>query len=56
MHAPQIIMLAWWACGLGASIQRAIQEKVTPGEPIARLILFGITAGLLWWGGFWSQP
>ncbi len=55
MHAPQIILLVWWAIGMGSSIRIAVDAK-SPAEPIARLILFTINASLLWWGGFWGQP
>ncbi len=55
MRAPQIIMIALYAIAL-------VRDGEKHGKPYLKtenigvtILATGISAALLWWGGFWSQ-
>lgn len=53
MSAPQITLIALWAVGFGLAAAKHGQPETGKHTALAPLIGIGITAGILWWGGFW---
>jgi hypothetical protein len=53
MGAPQIIMIVLLALGVGISIASHGKPR-PPHHGIASAVGAGVTAALLWWGGFFG--
>ena len=52
--APQIIWLALMGIGLGMDFARHGQQKTGTHNGWVSLAVAPISAGLLWWGGFFA--
>lgn len=55
-HAPQMIYLALVLIGVGVSMAQHGKPKTGNHHLGASIIGYGIVMGLLYWGGFFSQP
>ena len=54
MNAPQILLIAWYALGLGILTAKHGQPKEGKHSFWTGLAGLMIVFGLLWWGGFFS--
>lgn len=54
MSAPQVVLVAVFALGVGIAIADHGKPKTGTNNAWATIIGTAITAALLWWGGFWS--
>ena len=53
-HAPQIILVAMYLLGLGATLADHGKPKTGNNNFYISLIAYSITFFLLWWGGFFK--
>lgn len=54
MHAPQIVMIALYALGLGIAIEEHGKPKSGTHNVWITLVATALVAAILWWGGFWG--
>ena len=54
MGAPQVIVIILMALGLGLEMANHGKPRTGKSNAIIHLISSGVTAGLLYWGGFFG--